>query len=261
VSDRNLPTVQGQRTRRWQFGLRSLLIGMTLGGAVLGVLGILTQRGFEYSRQQSAMNNLKQLGLALHNFHDARGALPAQASIDSAGQPLLSWRVHLLPYLGHDALYKRFRRSEPWDSPHNLTLVTQMPAVYQSPRSRRDVSELGPGMTCCLATVNADTTSSNAAGGPILLGTRLNLILDGKSETILLVEAAPEQAVIWTSPGDWPFDPLQPRRGLIGHRTGGFLACLADGNVRLIPTATSDLDLRRLFDPDDGFPLPLDLDE
>lgn len=43
----------------------------------------------------------------------------------------LSWRVHLLPYLGETELYRRFQLNEPWDSPGNLPLVQNMPDVYR----------------------------------------------------------------------------------------------------------------------------------
>ena len=51
-------------------------------------------------------------------------------TVNESGRELLSWRVFLLPYLGEEALYKQFRLNEPWDSPHNRTLVDKMPAVF-----------------------------------------------------------------------------------------------------------------------------------
>ena len=45
------------------------------------------------------MNNLKQIGLAMHNYLSAKGTFPARAIRDKDGKPLLSWRVAILPYL------------------------------------------------------------------------------------------------------------------------------------------------------------------
>jgi hypothetical protein len=53
--------------------------------------------------------------------------------LTTTGQPLLSWRVGLLPYLGYQALYDQFHLDEPWSSPHNCSLLARIPAVYQSP--------------------------------------------------------------------------------------------------------------------------------
>ena len=60
---------------------------------------------------------------------------PPAALRDSGGLPLLSWRVLLLPYLGHNDLYRRFHLDEPWDGPHNKALLAEMPEVYAPPEA------------------------------------------------------------------------------------------------------------------------------
>ncbi len=65
----------------------------------------------------------------------SHGAFPTAYSADSTRRPLHSWRVHQLPYLGHKPLFDRFRLDEPWDSDHNLALLSEMPEVYRSPLS------------------------------------------------------------------------------------------------------------------------------
>src|SRR5258708_4096178 len=79
-----------------------------------------------------ATNNLKQIGLALRDYHAINGHLPPAVHRGKEGQPLLSWRVLLLPYLEGDNLYRRFHLDEPWDSPHNLTFLPEMSKVYAS---------------------------------------------------------------------------------------------------------------------------------
>ena len=99
----------------------------------------------------TASNNLKQLALGIHNFHSAYRKLPA-ARTDENGQPLLSWRVAILPFIEQQALYEQFHLDEPWDSEHNLKLIDQMPATFTDPSLM-----LPPGMTAvassCKATV------------------------------------------------------------------------------------------------------------
>src|SRR5262245_56693586 len=75
-------------------------------------------------------NNLKQIGVAMHTYHDKHRSFPAAAIYGKDGKALLSWRVALLPYLGLEALYKEFKLDEPWDSAHNKRLLEKMPAVY-----------------------------------------------------------------------------------------------------------------------------------
>src|SRR5207253_804389 len=90
---------------------------------------------------QSA-NQLKQIGLALHAYHDANMSLPPPAISSPDGRPLLSWRVAILPYLGHDTLFRRFNLQEAWDSPGNRALLAEMPKVYEAPGAANQKSQV-----------------------------------------------------------------------------------------------------------------------
>src|SRR5262249_22742124 len=81
-------------------------------------------------------NNLKQIGIAMHGYHDVNKSLPPQWSVGKDNKPLLSWRVHILPYVEEGALHKEFHLDEPWDSEHNKKLISKMPKIYSSPLSR-----------------------------------------------------------------------------------------------------------------------------
>ena len=87
----------------------------------------------EKKKQLRSSNNLKQIGVALHNYHGVYKTLPPPAKT-ADGKPLLSWRVLILPFLeDDDNLYAQFKLDEPWDSPHNIKLLTKMPEVYAHP--------------------------------------------------------------------------------------------------------------------------------
>jgi hypothetical protein len=186
-------------------------------------------------------NNLKQLALAMHNYHDANKGFPAQASLDKQGKPLLSWRVHLLPYLAEEELYKEFHLDEPWDSEHNKKLIARMPPVFTSPGLKAEA-----GKTTYLAPVGPDTLFA----GP--KGLKISEITDGTANTIMLVEAADDRAVIWTKPDDLTIDPKQPLRGLGLKYNDAFLAALCDGSVRIIPKTIDANVLKAAFTPRGG---------
>ena len=84
-------------------------------------------------RGGQCINNLKQIGLAMHNYHARHKTFPPAYTVDKDGKPLLSWRVLILPYLEQDALYKEFHLDEPWDSEHNRALIDRMPTTYLCP--------------------------------------------------------------------------------------------------------------------------------
>jgi hypothetical protein len=194
-------------------------------------------------RAQSA-NNLKQIGMAMHMFHDANKRFPAAVSYGPDGKPLLSWRVLILPYLGYEELYKEFRLNEPWDSPHNKTLIDKMPPIYRSP-----MSKLKAPWTNYVVAVGPGTVFSGREG------LRLSDIRDGTSATILTVEVADKHAVIWTKPDDLPYDPKDPAKGLGGLYEGGFNAVGCDCAPHFVPLPQPAETLRLLFDPADHKPV------
>ncbi len=195
------------------------------------------------ARRDTSKNNLKQLMLAFHNFHDVHGRFPAALTTAKDGKAGLSWRVQLLPFLEHSGLFNEFRQDEPWDSEHNRTLIAKMPDVFRSPGSSADEFK----------TNYVGLRIKNSMLPPEDKGVGMRDITDGTSNTIMLVEADDEHAVIWTKPDDLDFDLENPLTGLNSPSiSGGFLAAFADGSVRFIST-TIDLEiLRNLVIRNDG---------
>ena len=85
------------------------------------------------ARRVQSQNNLKQIALALHNYHSAYTHFPAQTVLGPDGKTVHSWRVAILPFLNQVDLYKQYQLSEPWDSESNLKVLSQMPPVYRDP--------------------------------------------------------------------------------------------------------------------------------
>ena len=97
------------------------------------------ERTADYAQRQRSLKNVKAILIAMHNYHDTYGRFPPDIA-DKDGKPLLSWRVQLLPYLEQDALYRAFRKDQPWDSEHNLRLLAQMPPVYRTGIEPKDAT-------------------------------------------------------------------------------------------------------------------------
>lgn len=89
--------------------------------------------------QLESDEKLKSIARAFYAYQEHFGHFPPAVSTDANGHPLLSWRVHILPFLDAYDLYERFHLDEPWDSDHNSSLVVHMPSVYQT----RDVTKDG----------------------------------------------------------------------------------------------------------------------
>lgn len=203
-----------------------------------GLLDVLSPRR---AQRNQATNNLKQLGLAMHNFHDSHKRFPAAAQQDKDGKPLLSWRVQILPFIDQAPLFDQFHMDEPWDSPHNKALIKHIPPTYVAPGSKA-----GAGKTNYVGVRNDKAIFRDGEG------IRIADILDGTSNTIMIVEADDDHAVIWTKPDDLELDEKKPHTGLGKLRKDGFLATMCDGAVHFIPSSVTPETLLKLIFRNDG---------
>src|SRR6266446_498128 len=126
-----------------------------------------------------ASNNLRQIGLALHNYRDTYGRFPPAAIYSKDGQPVLSWRVALLPFLEETNLYREFHLDESWDSAHNRTLIARMPKVYEALGD----AKTEPYTTFFQVFVGQGTVFEGTKG------IKMDQITDGPSNTVLVIEA------------------------------------------------------------------------
>lgn len=196
------------------------ILTVAVSGVLAGLLLPAVQAARVAARRASSMNNVKNIVLALFNYESANKAFPAHANY-ADGEPLLSWRVHILPYLGEQELYEQFHLDEPWDSEHNKTLIAKMPAVFINPNSKLTPEE---GRTHYLGVKGAGMAFNGTDGG-----TKFSDFTDGLSRSIMVVQVNDERATTWTKPDDWELDEKNVLKGLPG--AGGFLVGWADGSV------------------------------
>ncbi len=219
-------------------------------GSIDALLAALTPP-FEEARARArrtlSVNHLKQLALAMHNYHDAYKSFPAVGNADASGKLLLSWRVHVLPFVEQMPLYKQFHLNEPWDSEHNRKLIEKMPEVFRCPASKLKQKQ---GLATYRVVSGEGTVFPGREGIPI------KEIKDGTSNTIMFVEVDDEHAVIWTKPEGLPFDPKNPAKGLGGQFKGGFNVAMCDGSVRFTSKNIDPGILRLLLLRNDGKPVP-----
>jgi hypothetical protein len=195
--------------------------------------------------KRETTGNLRQIGLAVHSYHDSNGHLPA-GIYDSSGKKLgLSWRVLILPYVEQGPLYKEFKLDEPWDSEHNKKLVRKMPKVFAPPGG----TTISTGYTYyrTFSGEGALGYYPQASGKPgmVVRGTSLFSITDGTSNTILAAEVA--DPVIWTRPDELDYDAKKPVPKFGGVFEGGFYVVMCDGEVRFVKMPQPEPTLRALI--------------
>ncbi len=233
-------------------------LGIVLGICVCLIIPIalflpVPGRISERAHRVTCMNNLKQIALALHNYHDAYGSFPPAYTTDENGRPMHSWRVFLPPFMESSNFYEQYNFHEPWDSPNNLKMIEMMPAGFQCPSANAE-----QGFTHYVVVIGDPYRFPQTMFSPDR-AISLSEVLDGASQTILVAEV--QRAVPWTMPGaDLVFNNMtmhvngSPASISSLHPHGARVA-MADGSVHRLDDNLDSQTLRNLLQPADGNPV------
>lgn len=214
------------------FTLVEFLVVLAIIAVLVALLAPATRMGGarHAARRAQCKNNLKQIGLALHNYHDQYQAFPPAYTVDEQGRPLHSWRVLILPFMDAKTLYDQINLTKPWNDPANAAVAAKRPSFYACPST-----DIAAEQTTYLAIVGADCG--------LLAGQSRTLasITDGTSNTLVVIDAPQSNAVHWMSPDD------ANEKLLLGmndqtefQHTGGIHGLIADGSVRFFSQNLSD---------------------
>jgi len=221
------------------FGVLSLLVALLLPARCVCR---------EAARRMLCSNNLKQIGLAMHNYHEKFGCFPPAYVADAQGRPLHSWRVLVLPFLEGESLYRQISIDEPWDSVHNQDVFKKLPPpiVYHCPTAANPKDE-----TCYAMIIGQHTISD----GPHSV--RLKDIKDGSTNTIMIAEIK-DSGIPWYEPRDLNFKEMSfhindpDNKGIGSYHLGHANTVFADGSARNVEEGTDPKLLKALITIDGG---------
>lgn len=186
------PEARPTQSNRWP-GLKSVLLNLIIGVGICCAMVILLLPAVRTSRpaarRSQCRNNLRQIGLALHHYHDVYQSFPPAYIVGLDGVPLHSWRTLILPFLEQQQLYQTIDLSKSWDDPANSQAYRTRLAVYECP-----AAELPLGFTTYLAM--ATPTSCFPLGKCV----KQSEITDDKHTSIMVLEVDAASAVHWMSP-------------------------------------------------------------
>jgi prepilin-type N-terminal cleavage/methylation domain-containing protein/prepilin-type processing-associated H-X9-DG protein len=234
------------RIRRRAFTLIELLVVIAIIAVLIALLLPAVQAAREAARRTQSRNNLKQIGLALHNYYDVNKSFPAgtHPNADLKPDKRLSWQVDILPYLEQANVHNQIDFKKSWDDATNRKAVEITMPVFVNPSVGEQKADGLPVTEYVgMAGVGADgptlpVTSPRAGVFAYDRVTRLDDIKDGTSMTIMTSEANKELGS-WAAGGRPTIRALTKKPyidgpdGLGGHPEGcqvGF----ADGSVRFI---------------------------
>jgi prepilin-type N-terminal cleavage/methylation domain-containing protein/prepilin-type processing-associated H-X9-DG protein len=128
------------RTRRIGFTLIELLVVIAIIGILIALLLPAVQKIREAAARLQCFNNLKQIGLALHNYHDGNNSFPSghiELNAGTAAKPVYQyyscWSIDILPYIEQGALYSTYVPGLPNADPANAVFRNQFVKIYACP--------------------------------------------------------------------------------------------------------------------------------
>ena len=193
-----------------------------------------------------AINHLKMIGVALHNYHDTYGSFPPAVVSDADGKPLYSGRVLLLPFLEQGNIYQQFDKEKAWDSPENSALTSRPVIPFQDPANAN-----GSPVRCDLVFVTGSGTAFDGKKG-----TKIHDMRDGSSNTLMVI-CSDKGPANWAEPTDWNVDSVAPPTpGANNPAQDKILVLFGDASVRIMRGDYFRQNMRALVSRNGGEVMP-----
>ena len=246
---------------RCGFTLIELLVVIAIIGVLIGLLLPAVQAAREAARRTQCVNNLKQIGLAIHGYHDSFACFPAGGWIATPIAPQnrdmnMGWSAAILPWLEQKPLADSLNFSLPYNSAANSTAGYTVLQVYLCPSEpRKTYWNRAPGDLFDFADNDyggmygprgliATNDRNDPPRGPMIFNRVFSLadIPDGSSQTLVVGEAPEAINALWAS-GHNLFDqaarinarpPFEYGEELTSQHPGGVNALFGDGSVKFL---------------------------
>lgn len=226
-----------------------MALGITSAIVVLALLIVPLFEARDIERRSASRNNLKGIGLALHNYHAVYQLLPAGGIFNAREIPFFGWPVSIMPFMASGPEYDMIDFNVPWSDPKNADVFRRPYPWYLNPSIPQTTDNQGFVLTHYAANDQVLFPNSSMS---------FDNISDGLSQTILAGEIA-DGFLPYAQPGNWRDPAIGINAGArsFGRPTGeGALMLMADGRVVLIPNAFNPKLLRAMSTPAGGDKIP-----
>lgn len=248
-----------ERPRTWTVSQSVQLVVLILFAFVAGtsMIGIVhqvtwmatTEEGFfsnsrNPARRSASKNNLKQIGLAFHNYHDSHQHF-ASSTFTTTGEANHSWQTYLLPFIDQAPLYKQIDTNLPWTHPENRQFFDIIILAYLNPGIDHKANPDLPALSHYAGNIRLLVPNQNP---------KISNITDGTTNTILSGEVGTHFKA-WGDPTNLRDPALGINKhpnGFGGPSEGGSQFVFADGSVRFLAETIDPKVLKALATPAGG---------
>ena len=220
--------------------------GVATSGVLVALLLPAVQSARSAARRAQSANNMKQIALALHNYHETHGEFPVGTHPNQDLKPdkRLSWLTEILPFIEQAALYDSVDFGKAWDDPANAAPIRTRIQLLQNPGRVPSNDEYQPAHYVGIAGLGEDApelpvTSKRAGAFGYDRKTRIRDILDGTSNTMGVTESNKDFGA-WGAGGKATIRALTEKPyidgpdGIGGPYPGGLNVMMLDGSVRFV---------------------------
>ncbi len=190
-----------QPTARAAFTLLELLVVIAIIAVLIGLTLPAVQRVRDAANRTECANNLKQIGLALHQYNDVQKRLPPGCSYRNGADPdpHMTWMTRLLPYLEQQSLWQEalqaFAQEKFFENPPHLPILGHMLPVFTCPADSRTLEpwDFGSFQVALTSYQGVEGTNQFSHDGVLYLDSRIRLtdVIDGTSNTLAVGERPP----------------------------------------------------------------------
>ncbi|WP_169972746.1 DUF1559 domain-containing protein [Tautonia rosea] len=176
------------------FTLIELLVVIAIIGVLIALLLPAVQSAREAARRSQCLNNLRQMGIAFHGYHDAHRTFPPGGWLRGSTSTLrwIAWSALLLPHAEQESLYESLNIDLPYNDPTNTTGGATVLSVYLCPSSLRPEPRVEGRGGCDYGGIYGEriTSPNNPPKGTMLYDRTvpIAMIRDGTSTTLLISE-------------------------------------------------------------------------
>jgi prepilin-type processing-associated H-X9-DG protein/prepilin-type N-terminal cleavage/methylation domain-containing protein len=185
---------------RMAFTLVELLVVLAIAGILMALTFVGVQKAREAANRTVCTNNLRQVGLALHEYHVTNQVLPPGLDGSTGPLPFLSWNARILPNLGDQPLWQEIMQAYAADPdflhvpPHvHRKTVVKVFGCPSDPRALMPGTYPGTSRVAFTSYLGVEGTNQYLRDGVLFVDSRVRMaeVTDGTSNTLLVGERPP----------------------------------------------------------------------